>query len=65
MKHSQINADTYRDYKTNQVLATKEGQVRVDYNGNYRGLSRMKELRLGLLRDALKTNADGKTNVET
>ena len=33
MKHSQINADTYRDYKTNQVLAKHETNVRVDSHG--------------------------------
>ena len=28
VKHAQINAEIYRDFKTNQVLSTKEGQVK-------------------------------------
>ena len=64
LKHSQIPADTYRDFKTNQVLATKDSIVKIDKNGNYRGLSQMKELRLELLKEALNTDAEGKTKIE-
>lgn len=65
MKHSQINAETYRDYKTTQVLATSEALVRVDANGQYRGLSQMKAIRLTNLKEALKTDKNGLTGVET
>ena len=65
MKHSQINAETYRDYKTNQVLATKETQVRIDARGNYRGLTQISDMRLKLLNDHLTENeATGQTKVE-
>jgi hypothetical protein len=63
MKHIQINAETYRDYKTNQVLSTKEIQVRVDPQGQYRGLTQMKAVRLGLLEEALKTDVEGLTKI--
>ena len=39
MKHSQINAEIYRDFKTSQVLATQDMTVRIDPRGNYRGLT--------------------------
>lgn len=65
LKHSQINADTYRDYKTSQVLAPKDMSVQIDPRGNYRGLTQMKELRLALLKEALQTDASGRTKIET
>ena len=64
MKHSQINAETYRDYKTNQVLSKKESSVRIDPHGAYRGLSQIKDVRLKLLKEELKTNEDGETRIE-
>ena len=63
MKHSQINASVYRDFKTSQVLATKESQVKVDSNGQYRGLSQMQEIRLEHLREALKKEENGQTRI--
>ena len=65
MKHSQINADIYRDYMTNQVLATKDMSVQVDTRGNYRGLTQMKDLRLALLKEYLQTDENGKTKIES
>lgn len=60
-----MDAETYRDYKTNQVLATKEASVRIDARGNYRGLSQMKDIRLGILKEALHVDKVGKTGIET
>lgn len=65
MKHSQINADIYRDYKTSQVLSPKDSTVRIDTRGNYRGLTQMRELRLALLKEYLQTDKKGKTKIET
>lgn len=65
MKHSQINASVYRDYKTTQVLATKEAAVRVDERGQYRGLSQMQEIRLKYLQDFLNTDENGMTKIQT
>ena len=64
MKHSQINAETYRDYKTNQALAIKELSVRIDHNGQYRGLSQIKDIRLRMLQEHLKVGENGMTKIE-
>lgn len=66
MKHSQIAADIYRDFKTTQVLSLKEHMVRVSEDGIYRGLSQIQEVRIKFLQEALKKDKKtGKTTVET
>ena len=45
-------------------MATKDGTVKIDKNGNYRGLSQMKEMRLSLLKEALQTDEMGRTKIE-
>ena len=64
MKHSMVNAETYRDFKTTQVLSGREDQVRIDAMGVYRGLSQIKEIRVSMLTESLKKNAEGKTKIE-
>lgn len=39
LKEKQIVAETYRDFKTNQVLAENDATIQIDERGNYRGLS--------------------------
>lgn len=66
LKHSQIAADIYRDFKTTQVLSLKEHMVRVSEEGIYRGLSQIQEVRIKFLQEALKKDkTSGKTKVET
>lgn len=65
LKHSRIQAEAYRDFKTNQVLGLLDSKIRIDKKGNFRGLTQIKERRLELLRKHLKTNDQGRTKIET
>jgi hypothetical protein len=65
LKLSQVDASTYRDFKTNQVLAKDEMRVRVTYDGVYRGLSQIMDVRLNLLQKYTEEDPEtGKNNID-